>query len=170
MVVVAIAGSLAVLAVSLMNSHLQSSRAVEGLTMVQSIRAAEERYRSEHGMYLDVSVEGGYYPSNPAGEPGSPKRSFFLSAGDDSHPDNARWLELLPTAPGPVRLGYRVNAGLPGEAMTEPVFTVPGLTWPTPKEPWYVIQAISDLDGDGVPGTFVASSLNGEVFRQNEGE
>jgi hypothetical protein len=170
MVVVAIAACLAVLAVGFMNSHLQSSKSIEGLTMVQSIRAAQERFRAENGTYLDVSREGGYYPDEPSDQTGGLKRSFFRAAGDDAHPDNDRWLELLPTAPGPVRFGYRVNAGLPGQAMTAPEFDVPALTWPASTEPWYVIQAVSDLDQDGTHGTFLASSLNGEVFRQNEGE
>jgi hypothetical protein len=138
--------------------------------MIQSIRAAEERYRSEHGAYLDVSTEGGFYPDEPSASTGPDKRGFFYGPGDDTHPDNGRWLELLPTAPGPVRMGYLVNAGPPGQAMTEPQFEVPGLEWPDPTEPWYVIQAVSDLDGDGVQGAFIASSANGEVYRLNEGE
>lgn len=171
MVVVVIAAGLAVAAVTVMNEHVASSRSVEGLTMVQSIRAAQERYRSEHGLYLDVSLEGGFYPDDPAvTTEGSHKRNFLSAIDDDTHPDNGRWVELLPTTPGPVRFGYLTNAGLPGEAMTEPVYDVPGLEWPATNEPWYVIQGVSDLDEDGVLGYYVASSLNGEVFRQNEGE
>jgi prepilin-type N-terminal cleavage/methylation domain-containing protein len=171
MVVVVIAGGLAVAAVTVMNSHVSSSKSIEGLTMVQSIRAAEERYRSEHGLYLDVSTEGGFYPDDPATtNAGSSKRNFLFAVGDDTHPDNSRWVELLPTTPGPVRFGYLVNAGLPGGTMTSPAYDVPGLDWPAVNEPWFVIQAVSDLDEDGVLGYFVASSLNGEVFRQHEGE
>jgi hypothetical protein len=171
MVVVVIAAGLAVAAVTVMNSHVASSRSVEGLTMVQSIRAAQERHRSEHGLYLDVSTEGGFYPDDPATtNHGGSKRNFLFAVDDDTHPDNGRWVELLPTSPGPVRFGYLVNAGLPGEAMTAPVYDVPGLEWPTVNEPWFVIQAVSDLDEDGVLGYFVASNLNGEVFRHNEGE
>jgi prepilin-type N-terminal cleavage/methylation domain-containing protein len=170
LVVVVIAATLSLLAVALMNSHLQSSKSVEGLTMVQSIRAAQERYRSENGTYLDVSSEGGFYPDEPTELSGDEKRAFFYGVGDDTHADNGRWLQLLPTAPGPVRMGYLTNAGAPGRAMTEPEFEVPGLVWPDPTEPWYVIQAVSDLDADGVQGVFIASSLNGEVYRLNEGE
>jgi type II secretory pathway pseudopilin PulG len=171
MVVVVITGALAVAAVSVMNAHIASARSTEGLTMVQSIRAAEERYRSEHGLYLDVSREGGFYPDDPATtNQGSKKRNFLYAVGDDTHPDNARWIELLPTSPGLVRFGYMVNAGLPGQAMTTPVYDVSGLDWPVPNEPWYVIQAVSDLDEDGVLGYDVASSLNGEVFQSNAGE
>jgi prepilin-type N-terminal cleavage/methylation domain-containing protein len=171
MVVVAIAAGLAVAAIAAMNAQISSSQSIEGLTMVQSIRAAQERHRSEHGLYLDVSVAGGFYPDDPATtNAGSSKRNFLFAVGDDSHPDNARWVELLPTTSGPVRFGYLVNAGLPGAAMTATAYDVEGLEWPPANEPWYVIQAVSDLDEDGVLGYYVASSLNGEVFREREGE
>lgn len=171
MVVVVITAALAITAITVMRSHVESSRSIEGLTMVQSIRAAQERYRAEHGLYLNVSQQGGFYPDDPSpAGVGQDKRNFFHAPGDDSHPDNARWLELLPTVSGTVRFGYLTNAGLPGEDLTEPAYAVPNLVWPTVNEPWYVIQAVSDLDEDGSVGFFVGSSLNGEVFRQNEGE
>jgi prepilin-type N-terminal cleavage/methylation domain-containing protein len=171
MVVVVIAGALAVTAVAAMRSHIDSSRSVEALTMVQSIRGAQERYRSEQGVYLDVSQEGGFYPQDPA-QPGvgENKRSFFYSPSDDSHPDNARWTELLPTAPGPVRFGYMTNAGAPGVAMTTPAYDVSNHAWPTTTEPWFVIQAVGDVDDDDAVSYYLASSINGEVFRHNDGE
>ena len=45
--------------------------------------------------------------------------------------------------------------------------------WPAADkqtEPWFVIQAMADTDGDGEKSWFVAGSLNGEVYVENEGE
>lgn len=170
MVVVVIAGALAMAAVAAMNQHIDDSRAIEGVTMVQSIRAAQERYRAEQGQYLDVSTQGSFYPDDPSGS-GGQKRSFYHGIDDDGHADNPRWHALGPTVAGPVRFGYLSNAGRPYTTMTAPVFEVAGFDgWPAATEPWYVIQAVGDLDEDGVVSYYVASSINGEVVRVNEGE
>lgn len=171
MVVVVIAGILAAIAVRSLTKHVSASHSIEALTMVQSIRAAQERYRSMHSVYLDVSQSNTWYPRDPsAGHGGADKTTFFQAPGDAAHPDNARWLTLNPTVAGPVMFGYRTTAGLPGEGMTAPAVEVSGLNWPSTNEPWYVIEAIADADGDKVTAYYLASSINGEVFRQNEGE
>ena len=170
MVVVVIAGTLATVGVASLRKHMSSSRAVEALTMIQSIRAAQERHRSTRGVYLDVSQSGTWYPWDPAQSGNRNRRTTFLQGVGGTHPDNARWLTLNPTAPGPVRFGYQTSAGLPGQTMTAPAETVPGLSWPTPNEPWYVIQAVADADADGEVAFYLAYSINGEVYREHEGE
>ena len=43
--------------------------------------------------------------------------------------------------------------------------------WPNPAtEPWYVIQAQANADGDSTFAYFVASSYNTEIYSENEGE
>ncbi len=170
MVVVVISSILALAAVSSLRKHISSSRTIEGLTMVQSIRAAQERYKAQNGVYLDVSLSGTWYPRDPTGAIGRTKTTFFQPPEDGAHPDNTNWLTLNPTVAGPVMFGYRTSAGLPGDTMTAPAQTVSGLSWPSTTEPWYVIQALGDADGDGITAFYLASSVNGEVFRQNEGE
>ncbi len=170
MVVVVIASILAVAAVSSLRKHVSSSRTIEGLTMVQSIRAAQEHYKALNGEYMDVSLSGLWYPRDPTGASGRQKTTFFGPPGDGAHADNDNWLTLNPTVAGPVMFGYRTSAGMPGEAMTEPAQAVTGLVWPGTTEPWYVIQAIGDADGDGLTAFYLASSINGEVYRHNEGE
>ena len=171
MTVVTITGILATVAVASLRGYVTAARSSEALAMVQSIRAAEERWRSEHMMYLNVSTPDVWYPTDPR-EADSPsaQHAFFYPAGDDSHPDNDEWLLLHPTTPGPVRFGYLVNAG-PGGA-TIPVPTEgPAITWADPApDNWYVIRAVGDVDGDGVVSHYVASSLSGEVFSENHGE
>jgi type IV pilus assembly protein PilA len=38
------------------------------------------------------------------------------------------------------------------------------------SEPWYVIKARGDRDEDGTPALFLASSLRGEIYHENDTE
>lgn len=167
MAVVTIVGVLAIIGIVALRKHVFGSKTVEALAMVQSIRAAEERWRAENLTYLNVSTTNHWYPSKPDGKY---KRAFYTGAADA---DDRNWRLLAPTVPGPVEFGYLVNAGDPHTAMTAPSsdVTVTGLTWPNPPgQYWYVIQAIGDADGDGKYAFFMASSFKGDVYRQDEGE
>ena len=166
---VAIVGILAVLGVVLIGKQLRATQSEEAMTVVQSIRAAEERYRAENRQYLDVSTTlTTYYPGDSDGK----KRSFFRSAAPSPPLDalDARWRLLAPTISTPVMFGYAVVAGNPGTPMATPS-TANKPVWPTdPVEPWYVIQAEADGNNDGTKCWVVSSSLNGEVYVENEGE
>ena len=37
-------------------------------------------------------------------------------------------------------------------------------------DPWYLIEAKGNVDGDDVDTLIVASSLNGELYIENEGD
>jgi type IV pilus assembly protein PilA len=169
-VVVVIMGILATLGFASLRKHVSSAWGVEALNMIQSIRGAEERWRSEHMMYLNVSAAGAWYPFDPT-EPSNRRMShaFFYEPGSSDHGDADNWLQLHPTVPGPVRFGYLVNSGLAGNAMTTPS-AGDAVTWPVPPDNWYVIQALGDTDGDGSESYYRASSLNGEVYVKNAGE
>lgn len=169
---VVIVGILAVLGVVALTKQVRSARTVEVLGMMQSIRAAEEIWRSENMAYLNVSVQDTWYPVDPAiSGNGRMKRSFYEDSGSSGNDDNSRWLMLNPRTNGPVQFGYVCNAGLSGTPMTNPLFPLPGFSWPSPvTEPWYVIQARGDVDGDTEPSHYMMSSLNNEVFSLDEGE
>jgi prepilin-type N-terminal cleavage/methylation domain-containing protein len=168
MVVLAMMGVLAVMAVGYMREHINATQGMEALAMVQSFRAAEESYRASESVYMDVS-QNGWFPRDPAGQEGPKKRSFYDAPGS-GHSDNPNWRIFNPTVPGPVRCGYLVNAGVAGQAMTAPATTEISNGWPTPGEPWFVLQAKCDLDGDGEPSYYLASSINTEVYIHNDGE
>jgi prepilin-type N-terminal cleavage/methylation domain-containing protein len=170
MAVVVIVGILATLGIVMMRQHVHFSKRGEAVAMIQSIRAAQEYWRSENQVYLDVSQDG-WYPRDPSAVGvGSEKQSFHYPAGVAAHGDNDRWLLLNPTSNGPVRFGYRTNAGLPGTDMTTPAVGVAGFAWESNQEPWYVIQALGDADADGETSFFMASSLNPELLVINDGE
>jgi prepilin-type N-terminal cleavage/methylation domain-containing protein len=165
LVVVVIAGILASLAFASLRKQVNAAWQAEGVSMVQSIRAAQERWRSEHMLYLNVSSPAAWYPADPRSEPGAIRPFYFQSTGE--HVDQNAWLALRPTAPGPVRFGYQVNAGPGGTSMTLPSSPGPTVTWPANPNDWYVIQAIGETDGDNDCIYMRASSLGGDIFIQD---
>ena len=177
MTVVMIVSIIAVIGVVALRNRVFGSKATEALAMIQSIRVAEERWKAENLQYLDASPNGDWFPADPRNDTKAMKRSFYVPIG--SHPDAALWTSLRPTASGPVEFGYLVNAGPPMTAMKRPAVT--SVDWPPPctatlsppacnGEHWYVIQAIADLDHDGVSAYFLASHLKADIYRLNEGE
>jgi type II secretory pathway pseudopilin PulG len=173
MVVVVIVGILASIGVASFRGQVFGSKATEAFSMVQSIRAAEERWKAENLRYLNVSTPGNWYPAKPVDRT---KRSFFNSGTCSPSPtpsDDCRWKLLNPTVPGPVQFGYLVNAGAPSEPMTvldNDAKPASWAGWSANGDHWYVIQAIADADGDKIYAKFVASSIRGDVFRENDGE
>jgi type II secretory pathway pseudopilin PulG len=163
MVVVAIVAMLAAVGIALMRKHLFASKTTEAVAVIQAIRGAQERWRAENKTYYDVS--SGTNAWYPMGTPGRAKYPWDLPAG----PDYAKWQRLHPAVTGSVQFGYETRAGAAGD-------TVPLLVgmkqpaWEVPVEPWYLIQAQADTNGDGVTARFAASSFTGEIYSENEGE
>jgi hypothetical protein len=87
-----------------------------------------------------------------------------MEPGTAVHLDQELWLQLRPTVSGGVRFGYLVNAGYATATMTVPSEPGPDVTWPSPTDNWYVIQAIGDTNGNGSCVYFRASSLDGDVL------
>jgi hypothetical protein len=85
------------------------------------------------------------------------------------HVDWPQWRALGVPRDGGTQYGYLVNAGNPATAYpTLQVSDKP--TLPAPTDPWYVIQVKGDINGDGVFMLGAATSLNGEVYLEHEGE
>jgi prepilin-type N-terminal cleavage/methylation domain-containing protein len=166
MTVVVMVGILAAIGISLFRQWVYHSRSVEAVGMIQSIRVAQERWRSENGNYLDVS--SAMTTTYPMAAPGRTLYDWDQIGGDQY----ARWQLLNPTVSGPVMFGYVTKAGPPFTAMAVPT-CVQKPVWPAVNdtlEPWYVIEGTGDTNDDGVKSYYVAASLNGEVYRENEGE
>lgn len=166
MVVVVLVGILATVGIMLFRQWVFHTRSVEAIGMLQSIRVAQERWRSETGGYMDVSANmTAWYPTT------TPARKLYdwrQSTGNDY----AKWMLLNPTISGPVQFGYVTKAGLPFTAMATPS-TADVPAWPAAAamtQPWFVIQSMGDTDEDGLNAYYVASSLNGEIYKENEGE
>jgi type IV pilus assembly protein PilA len=167
MAVVAIVGVLAAVGIVAFSRRVHSAKSTEAMGMVQSIRAAEERARAETNAYLDVSTNlQEYYPD---GNPGTEKRVFDNPSRNDAL--SQRWRLLNPTNPGMVQFSYAVKAGPPGTRPPQPdTSQKPDWTKAPAEQSWYLIQAMGDTNGDKVYSYFLASSLTGDVYWENEGE
>lgn len=163
--VVVVVGVLATLAVYGVRKYVFASKSSEAMTMITSIKANQEAFKDETFAYLPVS--GGSFPRlYPSEAPGRFKSAW----SNPTHPDFARWQQLGVDANGPVAFGYAVTAGATG-APPPTLTTQQNLNYPVaPTEPWYVVVAQADHNGDGVRSLFVSSSFTREVYVEKEDE
>lgn len=163
MVVVAIVALLGLIGVTVLRKHIFGSKSVEAAAVIQGIRSAQERWRSETQTYLNVSTDlQSWYPMKT---PGKTKYHWVQPTGNDY----ANWKLLAVNVNIPVQFGYATVAG-PAGATLPTLATAQKPTWGTPVEPWYVIQAKADADGDGIAALYAATSITGEIYVENEGE
>jgi type IV pilus assembly protein PilA len=162
MVVVAIVGVLATLATVGYRRYIASSKVSEAIYMVGSIRAAEESYRAETLQYLTTNWPDLYPMAKPT------KVKYAWDTGTAAA---TPWKQLGVQPDGPVYFGYKVQAGAPGGTPLPPD-TATKPKWPEQTtEPWYVVEAVGDLDGDGVTFSYVVgSSFTGDLYIENQGE
>ena len=162
MVVIAIIGVLSAIAIVGYKRYIDAAKVGEAVQVSQSIRSAEEAFRAETMTYLDVSTA--YHPRNTGFNSG---KVNWTKPSDDL----AKWKTLGVTTDGPVRFGYKCNAGAAGTAITT-VVDMPGYALPAGNQaaPWYVIQAKGDPGdrGTGKEVYMIGSSLTGELKWVND--
>lgn len=175
LVVVAMVGVLAALAVAGYKRYVASAGTAEAMAMVQLIRHGETQYKVDAFQYLGCSgcgaagcAPGGgsltsYYPMTA---PNHQKYTWEQK----NHPDHDCWQLLNVRSDGAVRFGYAVVAG----NATDPVLQPQGFTnlkpLQQPNEPWYVIQAAGDRDDNGIFALVAATSWTNEVYIENDTE
>lgn len=172
---VAMVGILAALGVVGYRKYVASAGTSEAMAMIQLIRHAETERKLDSMLYLGCSGCGaaGCAPGAgsltsfyPMATP-SDKKYTWEQAG---HSDYECWRLLNVRTDGGVRFGYAVVAGGPSDAVIQPVgFTSLGALG-QPSEPWYVIQARGDRDGDGVYAQLVANSWANDVYVEQDTE
>ena len=156
--------------------YMNSAGSAEAAAVVQGIRGAQEAYRAEMLVYLGCSGCGSAAGCAPGG--GSLGSYYPMATPSNAryhwiqpaHGDFACWRLLNVVTDGPVRFGYAVVAGLPDTITAAPVGLSSSPAWPTVSQPWYVVQAKGDRDQDGVGAYFLASSLRGEIYSENDSE
>lgn len=163
--VISMIGILATLGVVTYRRYATSAASTEATTIIQSIRASEEAYHAETMRYLGCSGCGAagcapgagsltaYYPQL-TGVPDTKKWAWSQPA----HPDFACWRLLNVTTDAGVRFGYSVVAGNAGAVPPATSLVSPPAWGPTP-EPWYVIQAAADRDGNSKFAVLVGASF-----------
>jgi prepilin-type N-terminal cleavage/methylation domain-containing protein len=171
MAVVAITGILGALALATLRQRAFASDVTSAKVVVRSIAAAEEHYRAENQVYLNVSSPGdSWYPRMTL--PNNKKVNFWAAA---TNTETANWRLLAPDIRQPVSFGYKANAGLPPtDGVTTPRFDYElsniAVLQSSVVEPWYMIQARVDADGNGIGCMVGAASWTPEVFSINDGE
>jgi hypothetical protein len=65
---------------------------------------------------------------------------------------------------------YGCAAGPGSKAPADPGITIANYPTGATGQPWYLIKAVGDLDGDGTVGTFVGTSITAEIFRDKQEE
>ncbi|MDX2053758.1 MAG: prepilin-type N-terminal cleavage/methylation domain-containing protein [Polyangiaceae bacterium] len=164
MVVVAIMGILATVGIAATRKYIHSSHSTEALSTIQAIRGAQEQWRAHTQGYLDVSTTTtSWYPM---ATPGDTRYAWRQATGANY----AQWELLRPRVDWSVRFGYTTVAGQAGTAIDalNTITANPGFG--VPDQPWYIIQAKADLDKDGTPAYFVATSMSSEIYSENAGE
>ena len=143
MVVVAVIGVLAAVAIPSFQSYLQRSRTAEAVVFLGEIKQRQEAYRAEFGQYCHIPTW------NPATLPtGGDKAAFNGSA--------AGWAQLGAIPDGPTRFQYQTLAGPPG--------TNPGIAGYDGSDFWWYAQARGDLDADGRRVIFENYSASNHIF------
>lgn len=166
MVVVLIMGILAVVGGASFVQHTDQVKNTQALAVCRSIGVAQERYRTLNGRYLDVS--GNLGELYPTADPGGVSYHFW---GHDAEATYANWLELAPEVPVYVRYSYAVVAGLPNGAAWPALGVSQTPTWPaTVNDPWYIVKAVGDLDGDNDNSYIIMSSFSDRVYMEAVGE
>jgi type IV pilus assembly protein PilA len=171
MIVVAIVGILATLAVVGYRKLINASHVTEATGMVQNIRVAQEAYHAETQQYANVSKSlTDYYPAAPVYQ-----TVTAWGAQCTNCTGQATWASLPVHVDGPVRFGYATVAGVANTAPPGPV-TVNGSPLvfpPTPTSDWFIVAADGDLDGNATEpnNTHVyASSWGNQIFVDREGQ
>jgi type IV pilus assembly protein PilA len=170
MIVVAMVGILATLAVVGYRKLVQASHVSEATGMVQNIRVAQEGYHSETQQYANVSgALNNFYPAAPQYQVVTAWGGPCTAACTGGVP----WSALPVHVDGPVYFGYATVAGIAG-GPAPPAITTETLVLPAaPATDWYVIAAEGDLDG--TPGqandtNVYGTSWTNQIFVDHEGD
>jgi type IV pilus assembly protein PilE len=150
MMVVAILGVLAAVAIASYNAYIRRSHNAEATSILADIRLKQEAYRGAFHEYSNVTNTcGGWFPA------ASPNQDKQLTSGSGvSAACTTAWRRLGVVFPDSLFFVYDTEAGLPG---VDPAAGRYGAA-PSARDFWYGAAAIEDLDGDGRCGGFVVVS------------
>jgi type IV pilus assembly protein PilA len=179
--VIVIVSILAVLALVGYRRYRAAARLSEATGMMAAIQAAQDEFKSERGVYANISQDlDSLYPNanptNRATQWGGPCKNC---AGNDER----AWQKLKINPPGPVMFGYATTAGIGGQSTVSPPHSLadrshalignalsdmPNKIGAT--EPFYVSIAVGDTDANGVRCAVMGSSHTNQLVVTNEGE
>jgi prepilin-type N-terminal cleavage/methylation domain-containing protein len=138
MITVSIVGILAAISLPMLSTYVARSRATESTGFLAEIKSRQESYRSDFGMYCDVS--GTYMNTWPAARPTGRVLTWA---------SNPQWNMLGAAPPGRKTLFvYSSVAGPPGTNPTRAGY--PDARGFDGLDFWFVTMAVGDVDADGI--------------------
>ena len=175
-IVVVLVGVLATVSAMLYRQHRTAAHVAEATGLANGIRAAQEQYKAEIGTYANVSTtETAYYP---AASPGPFKTAWGGACGGNC---NVEWTTLHVRPDGPVMYGYATVAGAGGTTLSDSLARAagapppstgmaapPSSAPPSSTDPFYVVAALGDTDGDGQPSLVIGSSASNDLIVTTE--
>jgi prepilin-type N-terminal cleavage/methylation domain-containing protein len=183
--VVFIVSILATLAIISYRRLIVSSHTSEGVQLVQSVKAAQETYKSETGTYADISMKlvaivagAPNAETYPAQTPGQFKTVWGDICKANCYTSGPQWVDLPVHIDGPVLYGVSTVAGFnTNHKSTDTMPTVSGngkplgtVTIDKPATDWFLVTAIGDANGNGEFSYVLGSSINNQVLVDNDGE
>jgi len=166
MIVVAITGILAAIAIPTFTGYVYKSRTSEAVQFLGVIKLKQEAFRSEFGTYASAGTRD---PDSITFVPGNASTMKGNALGFPT--TDAAFNQLGAKPDGAVRFGYGWAAGLPTDVAAVADLTDPGVYAMAAEDHYFVAQAVSDLDGDGTAAcTFeVTSFTRGAWFSPGKG-
>ena len=160
MIVVAIIGILAAVAIPSYRRYVVRARSAETFTVLQAIREAEERwFNSDEGNRTYLAAD--WMPVAPAA-------GCERNAVNWGVPTDANWTRLGFTPDGPTYYSYRVRIGT-SASYNSTAFpsadSCPGTTWSATGPGAFCVWAQGDLDCDGADANFFISSRNRNIYQ-----
>lgn len=163
MVVVVVVGILGVLAVLGYRSYTATARTAEAKLITGGIRAAQEAYKAENGVYAQVSADDtSFYP---AASPGKFVTAWGEKCLNCAGGNQEAWRKLSMEPGAPVMFGYAAVSCTGGVCAPSAAPVSLAAT-----DPFYVTVAKGDTNGDGIPCTVTSYSTSNQLVVQGEGE
>jgi type IV pilus assembly protein PilA len=163
MIVVAILGILAAVAIAGYSAYIRKSRNSEATAILADIRLKQEAYRGTFHTYADqIYSKCEWTPEDVPGR--NPVTGSPYKDGDCE----GAWRQLGIRLPEGIYFQYSVEAGDPGVAPANNWYAPRGLN--VANDFWYAATALQDLQEDGKCAGFVTASTNLKMVQVSEGE
>ena len=164
LIVVAIFGILAAVAIIAYRSYVAKARKSEVFSMIAAIKSAQEAYKAERSHYVSTGTsEQDYYPQLGSNEP-------TLKVWNPASDGRAAWRDLSVSVPkDKLYCGYVVISGVAGSLQGAGPRGQTLFDNKAPNRPWYYIRAECDFDGKGKPNATFETTFDSEiVYVDNE--
>lgn len=180
MVVVAITGVLAAIAIPAFRGWINRSRSSEAVAFLGVIKLRQASYRGEFGQYAGFIGAGGdvtnmtFVPDESVMRGGGARPFPVPTAAIDANDPASPFFAIGAAPDGQVRFGYGIVAGTPlqasggggGTNLTTAPYNLPA----TQLDFYYIAQATTDLDDNGVAVIIEGTSFTRDLWNSSDKE